>query len=109
MSPNWSFRLKDRANFGRRGATLHSAEIPGAKGNSARRALGQNALQRAAVHVELARGLRHVALAGFVDALDMLPAHAVGRHRMFGALRPVGMRPEVSAAVISSASTGLAR
>src|SRR6476661_7188235 len=47
-----------------------------------RRALGEDALERAAVHVETARRLRHVALAQFIDALDVLPAHAVRRHRM---------------------------
>ena len=35
------------------------------------------------MHVEPARGLRNVAAAQFVDALDVLPAHAVGRHRIF--------------------------
>src|ERR1700727_1511889 len=47
------------------------------------RAFGEDALQRAAVHVEAARGLRNIAAAQFVDALDMLPAHAVRRHRIF--------------------------
>src|SRR5262249_25137640 len=42
-----------------------------------RRALGQNPLQRAPVHVEAARSLRDVAVAQLVDTLDMLPAHAV--------------------------------
>src|SRR5436309_12243367 len=49
---------------------------------SARRALGEDALQRAAMHVQPARGLRDVAVAHLVNALDMLPAHAVGRHRI---------------------------
>src|SRR2546423_3717148 len=49
-----------------------------------RRALGQDALQRAAVHVETPRGLRDVAVAQLVDALDVLPAHAIGRHGIFG-------------------------
>ena len=48
-----------------------------------RRALRQDALQRAAVHVQAARGFRHVLAAEFVDALDVFPAHAVGRHRIF--------------------------
>src|SRR5262249_36581992 len=48
-----------------------------------RRALGQNALQRAAVHVEAARRLGDVAPAKLVDALDVLPTHPIGRHRIF--------------------------
>ena len=35
------------------------------------------------MHVEPARGFRDIAAAQFVDALDVLPAHAVGRHRIF--------------------------
>ena len=35
------------------------------------------------MHVELARGLRNIAAAQFVDALDMLPPHAIRRHRIF--------------------------
>src|SRR5262249_33128983 len=45
-----------------------------------RRALRQDPLQGTPVHVETARGLRHVAPAQLVDALDVLPAHAIGRH-----------------------------
>jgi hypothetical protein len=48
-----------------------------------RRALGEDALQRAPVHVEAARGFRDVPIAQFVNALDMLPADAVGRHWIF--------------------------
>src|SRR6476619_197023 len=48
-----------------------------------RRALGEDALQGAAVHVEPARGFRDVAAAQFVDALNVLPAHAIRRHRIF--------------------------
>src|SRR5690606_18880768 len=40
-------------------------------------ALGQDALQGAAVHVEAPRCLRHVATAQFIDALDVLPADTV--------------------------------
>src|ERR1700688_2945472 len=47
------------------------------------RALGEDALQGTAMHVEAARGFRNVAAAQFVDALDMLPAYAVRRHRIF--------------------------
>ena len=75
----------------------------------ARRAFGQNALQGAPVHVEPARGLRDVAAAQFVDALDVLPAHAVGRHRIFRRLDRVCRRCASSAATTSSASAGLAR
>ena len=53
-----------------------------------RGALGEDALQRAAVHVEAARGLRDIAIAKLVDALDVLPAHAVGRHRDSPAAAP---------------------
>src|SRR5260370_10882921 len=49
--------------------------------------LAQDALQGAPVHVEAARGLRDVAVALLEDALDMLPAHAVGRHRIAGRRR----------------------
>src|SRR5437763_2738701 len=52
-----------------------------------RRALGENALQGAAVHVEPPRGFRDLAVAHFIDALDVLPADAIGRHRM---VRPLG-------------------
>src|SRR5712664_3679736 len=48
----------------------------------ARRVLAQNALQGAPMHVEAARGLRDIAVALLEDALDMLPAHAIGRHRI---------------------------
>src|SRR5579864_4482028 len=48
-----------------------------------RRAFGEDALQGAAMHVEAARGFRNVAAAQFVDTLDVLPAHAVRRHRIF--------------------------
>ena len=51
---------------------------------SLRRALGEDALQRAAMHVEPAGGLGDVAVAHLVDALDVLPADAVGRHRILG-------------------------
>jgi Uncharacterized protein conserved in bacteria len=47
-----------------------------------RRALGQNALQGAAMHVQPPRRFRDVAVAHFVDALDVLPAHAIRRHRI---------------------------
>jgi hypothetical protein len=46
-------------------------------------AFGQDALQRAAVHVEATRGLGNVVAAEFVDALDVFPANAVSRHRVF--------------------------
>ena len=49
-----------------------------------RGALGENALQRAAVHAQAAGGFRHVAVAQFVNPLDVLPANPVGRHRMLG-------------------------
>jgi hypothetical protein len=47
-----------------------------------RRALGEDALQGAAVHVEPPRGFGDVAVAHLVDALDMFPAHPVRRHRI---------------------------
>ncbi len=50
---------------------------------SARSAFRQNALQRAPVHVETSGRLGNVATAEFVDALDMLPPHTIGRHRVF--------------------------
>jgi hypothetical protein len=49
--------------------------------------LAEDALQGAPMHLEAARGFRHVALAQFEDPLDVLPAHPVGRHRVFGRLR----------------------
>ena len=48
-----------------------------------RRAFRQNPLQGAAVHVEPPGGFGDVAVAHFVDALDVFPAHAVRRHRIF--------------------------
>ena len=47
-------------------------------GRLLRRTLGQDALERAAMHVEAARGLRDVAAAELVDALDVLPTHPIG-------------------------------
>src|SRR3569833_2154643 len=48
------------------------------------RALGEDALQGAAMHVEAARGLGDVAITQLIDALDVLPADAIGRHRILG-------------------------
>src|SRR5258708_8762005 len=45
-------------------------------------ALGENPLQRAAVHVEASGRLGDIAAAQFVDALDVLPPPPVGRHRI---------------------------
>src|SRR5438270_4878768 len=42
--------------------------------SSLRRALGQNALQGAAMHIEPARRLGDIAAAKFIDALNVLPA-----------------------------------
>ena len=103
-----SRRAERRLQSARRRADIGRFSWDPAKA-SARRALGEDALQRAAVHVEAPRRLRHVAVAQLVDALDVLPAHAVGRHRVLrrlGALVPV---LRISAALISSASAGLAR
>src|SRR5579859_3504207 len=61
------------------------------KGLAARRVLRQDALQGAAMHLEAPRGLGNVALAQFEDALDMLPAHPVGRHRVFRRLRRLAL------------------
>jgi hypothetical protein len=44
---------------------------------SARGALGENALQGAPVHVEPPCRLRHIAVAQFIDPLNVLPANAV--------------------------------
>jgi hypothetical protein len=41
------------------------------------------------MHGELARRLRHVSIARFVDALDMLPTHPIGRHRSLASRRTV--------------------
>ena len=51
---------------------------------SAGRALGENPLQRPAVHVEAPGGLGNVSAAELVDALDVLPPHPVRRHRVLG-------------------------
>jgi len=48
-----------------------------------RRPLCQYPLQCSAVHVQAARGFGHVAIAKFVNALDMLPPHAIRAHRVF--------------------------
>ena len=53
----------------------------------ARTTLGQNALQRAPMHVEAACRLRNIVAAQFVNTLNMLPAHTVGRHWILGRLR----------------------
>src|SRR5580700_5633095 len=58
------------------------------------RALGQNPLQGAAMHVQPPRGFRDVAVAHLVDALDVLPAHPVGRHRILRRLRFLGAAGE---------------
>ena len=57
---------------------------------SARRAFGQNALQCPTVHAQATRRLGNVAAAQFIDALDVLPTHAVGGHRVFRQLRVIG-------------------
>ena len=57
------------------------------------RALGQNTLQGAAMHVEPPRGFGDVAIAHLVDALDMFPADTIRRHRImrqFGLLGAAG-------------------
>src|SRR5471030_1617645 len=51
------------------------------------RVLAQDALQGAAMHVQPPRRLRDVAVALLEHALDMLPAYAVGRHRIAGRRR----------------------
>src|SRR5512145_2200397 len=61
---------------------------------SARRAFGQDALQGAPVHVEAPRRLADIVAAQFVDALDVLPADAVGAHRVFRRLGLVVGRGE---------------
>ena len=48
-----------------------------------RRALGEDALQRSTMHAETPRGFGYIVIAQFIDALDMLPANAIGRHRVF--------------------------
>src|SRR5262245_66192548 len=47
-----------------------------------RGALGEDSLQRAPMHVEPPRRLRDIAVAKLIDALNVLPAHPVGRHRI---------------------------
>src|SRR5262249_56384516 len=49
-------------------------------GQSLRRALGQNALQGAAMHIEPACRLGAVAAAKFVHALNVLPPHTITPH-----------------------------
>jgi len=56
------------------------------------RALGENALQCAAVHVQPAGGFRDIMIAQLEDALDMLPADPVSRHRIFRRGRLVAWR-----------------
>jgi hypothetical protein len=64
--------------FDRPGAIIPVTSVP----------VRQDALQRAPVYVEPARGLGDVAAAQLVDALDVLPAHPIGRHRV---LRRIGL------------------
>src|SRR5215207_9826450 len=54
----------------------------------ARCALGEDALQGPAVHVEAPRRLGDVAPAQLVDPLDVLPADPVRRHGIFRRQRP---------------------
>src|SRR6516165_5906853 len=63
-------------------------------GRLLRRTLGQDALERAAMHVEAAGGLRDVAAAELVDALDVLPTHPIGRHRIFWRLGSAALERE---------------
>jgi len=89
--------------------------VAGREGSSANlismsfRLLGQNALERAAMHVEAARGLGDVAAAELVDALDVLPAHPIGRPSDFPADRLYGPRARAAPRPRRSASTGLER
>src|SRR3569623_2188254 len=53
----------------------------------ARCALGQDALKRAAMHVQPPCRLRDVAVAHLINALDVLPPHPVGRHRVLRQFR----------------------
>src|SRR5215831_2097134 len=78
-------RKSDRASRGARKRALRDPEYMSAK--LLRRALGEDPLQRAAVHVEAARSLGNVAAAQLVDALDVFPAHTIGRHWMLGRRR----------------------
>jgi len=48
-----------------------------------RSVLDQDALQRAAMHVEAARSFGNITAAQFENALDVLPADPRGRHRIF--------------------------
>src|SRR5260221_6834343 len=63
---------------------------PAPRLSALRRVLAQHPLQRAAVHLEAAGGLPDAAVAMLENALDMLPAHTVGRHRIGGWGRPGG-------------------
>jgi hypothetical protein len=45
--------------------------------------LVQDALERAAVHIQTARGIGNIAAALFEHALDVFPAHAFRRHGVF--------------------------
>src|SRR5262249_14324166 len=53
---------------------------------STRGALGDDTLQRMAMNAQPSCRLRNIAAAELVDALDVLPAHAVIRHRILGEL-----------------------
>ncbi|CCC96996.1 protein of unknown function [Azospirillum baldaniorum] len=53
------------------------------EGSAARGVLVQDALQGAAVHLQPAGGFGDVAVALLEHALDVLPPHAVGGHRVF--------------------------
>src|SRR5262249_2131543 len=55
---------------------------PGLADHLTRCALGEDALQRAAVHVEAAGGFADVVAAEFVDALNVLPTDTIGGHRI---------------------------
>src|SRR5450432_2467104 len=67
-----------------------SRKITAARALLPRRALGEDALQGAAMHVQPTRGFRDVAVAHLVDALDVLPADAVRRHRIDRQFRLLG-------------------
>src|SRR5260370_39600464 len=66
---------------------------PAPRLSALRRVLAQHPLQRAAVHLEAARRLPDVAVAFVENALDMLPAHAGGRHRVGGLAAPRARPP----------------
>src|SRR3546814_9324884 len=89
MNPQPPSHTRTYHSFPKRG----SSDLSSSSAGQLRRPLGEDALQGAAMHLQAPRGLRHIAVAEFKHALDMFPAHALGRHRLVRRRRMRGIAP----------------